>query len=115
MIDILHIKDNFKSHQIQQLLENGRKVVTMYEEILGCKVNKQGSIISSIHPFLGASPDEVVLEEFLVEVERIFHGTVTLKEAVCCRAICEKVSSGLFVPLLSNLNLECTFTEVNFN
>ena len=56
-----------------------------YEEILGCKVNKEGFIIYSTHPFLGASPDGVVLEECLVEVKRIFPGTMTLKEAVCSR------------------------------
>lgn len=70
----------------------------MYEEILGCKVNKQGFIISSTHPFLGLSPDGGVLEECLVEVEKnffFFPGTVALKEAVCCRGICKKSSSGL--------------------
>ena len=66
----------------------------MHEEILGCKVNKEGFIISSTHSFLGASPDGVmvVLEECLVEVKRIFPGTMTLKEAVC-----KKTRSGLIV------------------
>ena len=40
MIVIFYIMDNFKRQQMQQLLENERKVVTMYEETLGCKVNK---------------------------------------------------------------------------
>lgn len=42
----------------------------MHEEILDCKVNKEGFIISSTHPFLGASLDgvTVVLEECLAEV-----------------------------------------------
>ena len=97
MIDILHLKDNFQSQQMQQGLEDERKIVMIYEEILGCKVNKEGFIISSTHPFLGASPDGVVLEKCLVEVKRIFPGTMTLKEAVCSRGICKKTSSGLII------------------
>ena len=69
----------------------------IYEEILGCGVNKEGFIISSTHPFLGSSPDGVVLEMCLVEVERIFPGTMTLIEAVCSRGICKKTSSGLII------------------
>ena len=94
MIDIFHLKDNFQSQQMQQGFE--RKIVMIYEEILGCKV-KKGFIISSTHPFLGASPDGVVLEKSLVEVKRIFPGTITLKEAVCSRGICRKTSSGLII------------------
>ena len=97
MIDILHLKDNFQSQQMQQGLEDERKILMMYEEIVGCKVSKEGFIISSTHPFLGASPDGVVIEECLVEVKRIFPGTMTLKEAVCSRGICKKTSNGLIV------------------
>lgn len=86
MIDILHLKDNFQSRQMQQGLEDERKILMMYEEILGCKVNKEG-----------ASPDGVVLEQCLVEVKRIFPGTMTLKETVCSRGICKKTSSGFIV------------------
>ena len=32
---------------MQQGLEDERKIIIMYEEILGCKVNKEGFIISS--------------------------------------------------------------------
>ena len=97
MIDILHLKDNFQSQQMQQGLEDERKIIMMYEEIVGCKVSKEGFIISSTHPFLGASPDGVVIEECLVEVKRIFLATMTLKEAVCSRGICKKTSNGLIV------------------
>ena len=69
----------------------------MCEEIPGCKVNNEEFIISSTQPFLGASSDGVVLEECLVEVIRIFPGTMTLKEAVCSRGICKKISHGLIV------------------
>ena len=95
MIDILHLKDNFQSQQMQQGLEDERKILILYKEVLGC--NKEGFIISSTHPILGASPDGVVLEECLVEVKRIFPGTMTLKEAVCSRGICKKTSNGLIV------------------
>jgi len=47
MIDILHLKDNWQSQHMQQGLEDERKIIIMYEEILGCKVNKEGFIISS--------------------------------------------------------------------
>ena len=72
MIDILHLKNNFQSQQMQQGLEDERKILMMYEEVLGCKVNKEGFIISSTHPFLGASPDGVIPEECLVEVKKGF-------------------------------------------
>ena len=72
MIDILHLKDNFQNQQMQQRLKDERKLLLMYEEILGCEVNKKGFIISSTHPFLGACPAGVELEECLVEVKRIF-------------------------------------------
>ena len=72
MIDILHLKDNFQSQQMQQGLEDERKIVMIYEEILGCKVNKEGFIISSTHPFLGASTDGVVLEKSFVRDEKDF-------------------------------------------
>ena len=68
---------------MQQGLEDETKILMMYEEILGCKVNKKGFIISFTHPFLGAFPDGVVPEECLVEVKRTFPGIMTLKEAVC--------------------------------
>jgi len=62
-----------------------------------CKLNKEGFIISSTHPFLGASPDGVVLEGYLVEVKRTFPGTMTLKEAMCSQGICKKTGNGLIV------------------
>ena len=42
MIHIFHLKDNFQSQQIQQVLEDEKKVVTMYKEILGVKsINRE--------------------------------------------------------------------------
>ena len=73
---------NFQSQQMQQGLKDERKILMMYEEIVGCKVSKEGFIISSTHPFLGASPDGVVIEECLVEVKRIFPGTDTKRSSV---------------------------------
>ena len=97
MIEILHLKENFQSQQMKQGLEDETKILKMYEEKLGCTVSKVGFIISSTHPFLGASPDGEVLEKCLVEVKRIFPGTMTLEEAVCRRGICKKSSNGLIV------------------
>ena len=65
MIEILHLKENFQSHQMKQGLEDETKILKMYEEKLGCTVSKGGFIISSAHPFLGASPDGEVLEKCL--------------------------------------------------
>ena len=95
MIEILHLKENFQSRQMKQGLEDESKILKMYEERLGCTVNKVGFIISSTHPFLGASPDGE--EKCLVEVKRIFPGTMSLEEAVCSRGICKKSSNGLAV------------------
>ena len=97
MIEILHLKENFQSQQMKQGLEDESKILKMYEERLGCTVNKVGFIISSTHRFLGASPDGEVLEKCLVEVKRIFPGTMSLEEAVCSRGICKKSSNGLTV------------------
>ena len=93
MIEILHLKENFQSQQMKQGLEDESKILKMYEERLGCTVNKVGFIISSTHQFLGASPDGEVLEKCLVEVKRIFPGTMSLEEAVCSRGICKKSSN----------------------
>lgn len=97
MIEILHLKENFQSQQMQQGLEDESKILRMYENRIGCEVNKVGFIISSTHPFLGASPDGEVHEKCLVEAKRIFPGTMTLEEAVCSRGICKKTDSGLIV------------------
>ena len=92
MIEILHLKENFQSQQMKQGLQDESKILKMYER-LGCTVNKVGFIISSTHPFLGASPDGEVLEKCLVEVKRIFPRTMSLEEAVCSRGICKKSSN----------------------
>ena len=87
IIDILHLKDNFQSQQMQQGNEDERKTLMMYEEILGCKVIKEDLLFPP--PTHIYSPDGVVLEECLVEVKRICPGTITLKEAMCSRGICK--------------------------
>ncbi len=97
MIEIRNSKDNFQSEKKQRDPEDESKILKLYEEKLGCPVNKMGFIISDTHPFLGASPDGEVLDKCLVEVKRIFPGTMTLEEAVCSRGICRKTSGGLII------------------
>ena len=52
MIEIFHLKENFQSQQMKQGLEDESKTLKMYEERLGCTVNKVGFIISSTHPLV---------------------------------------------------------------
>lgn len=70
--EILHYNTNVRTQQRIQELEDERKIVKMYEDILGCIVQKIGFIISSTHPFLGAFPDGEVFKKCLVEVKRTF-------------------------------------------
>ena len=45
-----------------------------------------------MHPYLGATPNGEVLEKCLVEVKRIFPGTMTLDEAVCSEGFTRKLA-----------------------
>ena len=45
----------------------------MYENKVGCQVKQMGFVMSSSHPFLGASPDGET-HGGLVEFKRIFVG-----------------------------------------
>jgi hypothetical protein len=87
--EILHYKTNFQTQKMRQGLEDECKILKLYEDKLGCKVHKVGFIISSTHPFLGASPDGEVFKRCLVEVKRIFPGEMSLTQAVCKRRICK--------------------------
>lgn len=92
--DILHYNQQFQSNKMKQGLKDEKKIVKLYEDKVECKVDESGFLISSTHPFLGASPDGEV-DGGLVEVKRIFSGESTLKEAICKRYICKESSNGL--------------------
>lgn len=95
--EILHYKTNVQTQKMMQGLEDEKIILKMYEDKLGCKVHKVGFIISSTHPFLGASPDGEVFKRCLVEVKRIFPGEMSLKQAVCKRGICKMKCDNLVV------------------
>jgi hypothetical protein len=95
--EILHYKINFQTQKMRRGLKDERKILTLYEEKLGCKVHKVGFVISSTHPFLGASPDGEVFKRCLVEIKRIFPGELSLTQAVCKRGICKMQGDNLVV------------------
>ena len=53
MSEILNYNKQFQSHQMKQGLRDEKAITKMYEN----KVKQMGFVISSTHPFLGASPD----------------------------------------------------------
>ena len=97
--EILQNKASFQSQKMKQGLEDERKILKLYETQLGCKVHKVGFVISLSRPFLGASPDGVVLEKCVVEVKRIFSNPnqMSLTEAVCKRGIFKMHGGNLIV------------------
>ena len=42
---------------MKQGLRDEKAITKMYENKVGCQVKQMGFVISSTHPFLGASPD----------------------------------------------------------
>lgn len=48
---------------------NEKKAITKYEAATGLKVEECGLFVSTVYPFLGASPDGLVGEEGLIEVK----------------------------------------------
>lgn len=95
--EILHLNDNFQSNYMKQGLTDEANIIKSYENLFKCNVSKLGFVISSTHPFLGASPDGEVDNKCLVEVKRVFPGTKKLAEAVCSRGICKRTVHGLLI------------------
>ena len=106
MGEILQYNQRFQSNKMRQGLEDERKILQLYEKRVGCKVKESGFVISTTHPFLGASPDGEV-DGGLVEVKRIFPGILKLKEAIQKRGYAEKMA--MFFPLKrgTNFTIKC--------
>lgn len=94
--EILGYKNQYQSAMMKQRLKGEKRIFSLYEKQLDCKVDDTGFLISRSHPFLGASPDGEV-DGGLVEIKRIFPNGSTLSEAVCKRYICKGTSHGLAV------------------
>lgn len=81
---------------MKQGLKDEKRILSLYEKKLDCKVIETGFLISQSPPFLGASPHGEV-HGGLVEIKRIFPNGLTLNEAVCKHRICKITSHGLAV------------------
>ena len=94
MSEILNYNKQFQSHQMKQGFRDEKAITKMYENKVGCQVKQMGFVISSTHPFLGASPDGDT-HGGLVEIKRIFVGAdSSLTKALYKRRICRETSQG---------------------
>ena len=100
MSEILNYNKQFQSHQMKQGFRDEKAIMKMYENKVGCQVKHMGLVISSTHPFLGASPDGET-HGGLVEIKRIFVGAdSSLTKALYKnekRLFCEPASPSHFL------------------
>ncbi|XP_054259250.1 uncharacterized protein LOC128983994 [Macrosteles quadrilineatus] len=72
MVKSILIQRQLNTDAVAYGRDNEERVVQMYEERTGLKVDRCGLFIDETYPFLGASPDGLVESEGLIEVKCLY-------------------------------------------
>ena len=84
-------------------IESESNIIHAFENETGQKVHKDGFNLSETHPFLGASPDEVINDSEIVEVKKVVTQNLFLLTLYFGRVCFQNLSNSILIMYFLNL------------
>ncbi|XP_046841816.1 uncharacterized protein LOC124435929 [Xenia sp. Carnegie-2017] len=96
--DVLNYHTPIQTKAMKDGIESEAGILKKYELISGNTVRKVGFIISSTHPFLGASPDGITNDNVLLEVKKVTaKENESFMDTLCRLYIYKKKNGKLYI------------------